>query len=87
MAGRPIQVFSPTCRCREAVSLLSLSQGSASLLAEVLSDASPEKGGGVVSEHAETAAVAALNDVRVHALSPQQARHVLLQRLYTDCRS
>lgn len=74
----------PTCRCSEAVCLLTLSQGSACLLAEVLSDASPDREGGVVSEYAVAAAIGALNDVHVHTLSPQQARHVLLKRLYAN---
>lgn len=79
------------CRCTEAVSLLALPRGSACLLADLLNDASPDcarsvisSSGGVVSEDAVTAAVSALNDVHVHALSPSQAGHVLLHRLYTN---
>lgn len=75
----------------EAVRLLSLPRGSALLLLEVLDGAASDgsgvvipRFGGVVLEEAVAAAVSALNDVQVHALSPLQSRRILQQRLYTD---
>ena len=56
--------------------LLSLLEGTAHLLADVLG---PKSMG---NEEALISAVKALNDMGIHCLSPQQARHILKQRIY-----
>jgi len=70
---------------------MTLPRGSACLLLEELNGAVPDRSasvigrlGGVVSEEAMTAAVEALNEMKVHTLSPLQARGVLQQRIYPD---
>ena len=66
------------CRVREAVSLLSLLQGSAQLLKDILSVAANSR-----DEQNMVEAVKALGEVNVHTLSPAQAVQILNQRIYT----
>ena len=91
--GLGVSMYVCACvgRCREAIHLLQLPRGSACLLLEELNGAVPDRSagvigrlGGVVLEEAMTTAVDALNEMKVHSLSPQQALAVLQQRIYSD---
>ena len=65
------------CRVREAVSLLSLLQGSAQLLKDILGVAASSR-----DEQNMVEAVKALGEMSVHTLSPAQAVQILNQRIY-----
>ena len=68
-------------RTGEAVTLLSLLQGSAQLLTDVLTTF--ESSTPATAEQRLTEVVYALSDVGVHVLSPLQAKEILKQRIYT----
>ncbi len=70
-------------RTSEAVTLLSLPQGSAQLLKEMLA-ASLEISTQATAEQSLVEAVEALGEVGVHDLSPLQAKEVLRQRIYAS---
>ena len=70
------------CRTSEAVILLSLLQGSAQLLMDILSTA--EDSSQAMTEQSVIDCIKALEDMNIHTISPLLARQVLKQRIYFD---
>ena len=67
------------CRTCEAVLLLSLSQGSAQLLMSVLNSTKER-----LTEQNMADSVKALDEMKVHTLSPSQAYQILRRRIYIE---